>query len=767
MRPEAENMTTTSGSNRLSLHVLLGILLTIPVLGGATPPVTTAWLPVENSAAVALESSGAIVAFPCRFTAENDRCAWDGPVPPGFDPAGRLQLTLSCDKPELLRGVTLYLKSGEGWYAAPLPAPDSRAAPLSLGPAQFIPEGKPAGWHRIQAVRLAAWKKTPGACTLRLSGFSSIQDRVFVIQAEDSVPENERPFAEAFAKRLSGWLQAAGIGHVRIAEKEWIALPPQQTRFAILPYNPRPGPAFLKSLDAVVKKGGKLLSCYNASPALASLMGLRLAPYKAAPAPVYWSNFEFAPPVGPVGRVFQESPNLIPAYPDSPKASILAWWENAAGKRREEPAWLASPAGYWMTHTLELEDAARKTRVLLEWIGESAPEAWEQAGMAALAGMEARLSPPLWEEGRALAARKEWKKLVDLAASTQAALAFEKAALLPPAPASETSAVWAQPGAGLMPADWPKVASQLHQGGIRRVYLSAIAFGRSHAESELWSKSEMAGFVSDPFGRTLKEARAAGLSVHAWVTCFNVAHAPPARLKAWSLAGRLIQTPQGEIKWLSPAHPENRELLLESLAELALRYPVDGLHLDYVRYPDEGLDISPAARKGFESETGKTAAHWPQDVLPGGARHEEYRQYLVGTLNQFVQAAHARLRAVRTNLTLTAAVFPAYPYCRDGVLQDWQSWLEKGSVDAVCPMSYTANPAEFNAFLEAYKAMPGWGTRIYPGIGVASDTFPLPSLTVLDQVKMVREAGGAGVVFFLANREFLRDALPVLQTALD
>lgn len=760
-------MTTISGSNRFALRILAGLLSALPVLGGATPPANLAWLPVEDASRPEIESSGSGVAFPCRFTAENDRCAWDGPVPPGFDPARRIRLTLSCDKPEQLRGVTLYLKSGEGWYAAPLPLPGTRPLALSLGQDQFITEGQPAGWQRIERVRLAAWKKAEGSCTLRFSWLSAIQDRVFIIQGVESVPESERPVAEVLAKRVSGWLQAAGIGHGRLSEKDWMLLPPEQTRFAILPYNPRPGPAFLKSLEAVVHNGGKLLVYYGASPALASLMGFRLAPYQVAPTPAYWSRYTFTPSIGPVSRVFQESPNLIPAFPDSPGASVLAWWENRAGEKRAEPAWLASPAGYWMTHTAETEDAASKTRVLLEWIGKAAPEAWEQAGKTALAGIEASLSPPLWPEGRELAARKEWKSLVDLAGSVRDSIGARQAAALRAGATSETAAVWAQPGAGLMPGDWTNVAARLRQAGIRRVYLSAVAFGRSHAESSVWPKSDMAAFVPDPFGASLKEARAAGLSVHAWVTCFNVAYAPPARLKAWSAAGQLMLTPQGEKNWLTPASPENSAMLLDALAELAQRYPVDGIHLDYVRYPDEGLDISPVARKRFESESGKPVPQWPADVLPGGLRHAEYRNWLVDILNQFMRKAHERLRGIRPGLTLSAAVYPAYPYCRDGVLQDWRSWLEQGSVDAVCPMSYTANPAEFKAFIQAYEAMPGWGSRIYPGIGVFSGDFPLSPLAVLDQVKTVREAGGAGFVFFLANREFLRDMLPALQPALN
>ncbi len=769
-RPEPGSMMNPNGNRRFypTAGLIVCVLFLIPgsVFAGATKAARPEWQPVELSLPPRQEAAG-VVAFPCVFTPQNDRCAWDAPRPPALDPSRRVEITLSCDKPELVRGVTLYLRSGNGWYSAVLPIPETIPRPASVTAGSFSPEGQPAGWDRIDAIRLAVWKRSPGECTLRLTALSSVQDRVFVLQAGDSAPASEKGLAETLSRRVSNWLTRAGIGHALVTEKEWMQLPASQTRFAILPYNPLPPAPLLKSLEAVIGKGGKLLVCYGASPELATRMGFRLAPYKAAPTPSTWSTYRFDPPVGSVSRVFQESPNLIPVFSNTPQARVLAWWENTLGERRQEPAWLGSPAGYWMTHTLEAEDASLKTRVLLEWIASTAPEAWEQAGQAAMATASAVLPPPDLARLQALAANKAWKDVVDSSAQLRAEAARRKAASLPACPTSETAAVWAQPGPGFLPADWTRVAAALKQAGIRRVYLSAVAFGRAHAESSVWPRSDMAEFSTDPFGGSLKAAQAGGLSVHAWITCFNVAYTPPARMAVWRLTGRLMQTPAGEQPWLTPTHPENTALLLDGIEELATRYPVNGIQLDYVRYSEAGLDITPCALKGFEAATGVKLDHAPADVLPGGPKHEAYKKWLMLTLEKFVKDARDRVRRARPGISVSAAVFPAYPYCRDGVLQDWKRWLENDAVDAVCPMSYSASLAEFRAFIAAYKTMPGWGSKIYPGIGVYSDSASLTPEDLLDQVETVRAEGGAGTVFFIANREFLRDCLPILQPALD
>ncbi len=760
----------TSGNSGIRSHAFrLAALLLIPASLGfaaASPAGRSTWIPAEDSPYSRLESSGTVV-FPCRFTPKNDRCVWDGPKPATVAPAGQFKLTLSADKPELIRAVTLYLKSGDGWYAAPIHPLETTPRLFSFTKESFTPEGNPADWSRIDAIRLAVWKRTEGEATLRLDPNDTGQDRVFVLKGGPSIPEGEQELASTLSRRCSAWLQNAGIHHALIGESDWLSVPPGQTRFLLLPYVPRPNSTLLQALKAVLAKGGKLLVCYGASPELAGLMGFRLAPYQAAPTPFAWSAMRFEPAVGPISLVGQESHNLIPVFPDSDQTRVLAWWEDAEGKRQAEPAWVGGPAGYWMSHVLDSEDAGLKTRVLLEWIGAAAPDAWEQAGRTALTRAAAVLPADALNTLQPLAARKDWKTLVDESRRLRLEGTRRQAAALPPAGPSETNAVWIQPAPGLLPADGSRVAPALRQAGLRRIYLSAVAFGRAHFNSGFWPRSELMESVADPFAGILKAAKPAGLSVHAWVTCFNVAYTPPARMAAWRLAGRLMQTPSGEQPWLTPTHPENRKWLLDAIGELAARHPVDGIQLDYIRFPDGALDISPSARTGFEQAGGSPVEAWPADVLPGGTRHAAYKAWLTAGLGEFVNAVRDRVRQERPGTLLSAAVYPAYPYCRDGVMQDWKNWLENDWVDEVCPMSYTADRSELQSWIAAFREMPGWGSRIFPGIGVFSDTAPLEPNAMLDQLRLVREAGGAGAVFFLANREFLRECLPLLQPALD
>ena len=69
------------------------------------------------------------------------------------------------------------------------------------------------------------------------------------------------------------------------------------------------------------------------------------------------------------GRVRQASHNIRPVFPADRSARVLAYWEDAQGRRSKDPAWVASSRGVWMTHVLLEGDGAAKQRMLLGLLG--------------------------------------------------------------------------------------------------------------------------------------------------------------------------------------------------------------------------------------------------------------------------------------------------------------------------------------------------------------------------------------------------------------
>src|SRR4030095_11250269 len=104
----------------------------------------------------------------------------------------------------------------------------------------------------------------------------------------------------------------------------------------------------------------------------------------------------------------------------------------------------------------------------------------------------------------------------------------------------------------------------------------------------------------------------------------------------------------------SPSAPGLPEHLETALRELVRRYPVDGLHLDFIRYPSADYDYSRHALVAFAQAQG--VAGDPL-ALPAQrpAAWDEYRRR---TLTALAERLSAAARAERPGILVSAAVVP-------------------------------------------------------------------------------------------------------------
>ncbi|MCX7801027.1 MAG: hypothetical protein N2109_11875 [Fimbriimonadales bacterium] len=151
-------------------------------------------------------------------------------------------------------------------------------------------------------------------------------------------------------------------------------------------------------------------------------------------------------------------------------------------------------------------------------------------------------------------------------------------------------------------------------------------------------------------------------------------------------------------RWVSPVVPGVRRYLVERVGELAAHPAVDGVHLDYVRYPDVilpkalwrtyGLNqseelpdydfcYSEHTRRAFREYDGRD----PLEIADP-AHDQAWLHFRYDSVTRLVEdlAREARRHGKR----ITAAVFPTPDLARKICRQDWDKW----PLDAVCPMIY-------------------------------------------------------------------------------
>jgi len=287
--------------------------------------------------------------------------------------------------------------------------------------------------------------------------------------------------------------------------------------------------------------------------------------------------------------------------------------------------------------------------------------------------------------------------------------------------------------------------------------------GFSHYRSSVLPPSRIYLEQGDQLAACLAAAKPRGLRVHAWLFCFCTEMCTEDRLAVFRGKGWLLTGEDGrERRWLDPAVPEVRSLLVQAARELATRYNVDGIHLDFVRYPDFIGSLGPTVRKRFENATGQKISDWPADVKTG-SRRQDFMRWRCDRVADLVSEVRGMLRREGQEKLLTAAVYGKYPSCADAVGQDWEAWLRTGDIDYLLPMDYTEDPAKF-AELVGNQARARWLRKhMLPGIGVTAAESRLGPAQVIDQIRVVREANCPGFALFSLDTYLEQDVFPVLR----
>jgi uncharacterized lipoprotein YddW (UPF0748 family) len=290
----------------------------------------------------------------------------------------------------------------------------------------------------------------------------------------------------------------------------------------------------------------------------------------------------------------------------------------------------------------------------------------------------------------------------------------------------------------------------------------------------------------DPLAAVLAAGRAAGLRVHAWINVnliSSAAELPTARDHVIYRRPGFLMVPRdiaqelariepdspayvGKLARWTRAHAEEVEGLYATpilpdaaahteavVRDIARRYAVDGVHLDYARYPDDRFDYSRAAIAAFRAHVrpglGQTArreldAQEVDDLFAyPDALDDAWRVFRAARMTSLVGRLRAAVRDVRPGAIVTAATVPDPREAGERRLQDWRRWLEDGLIDAICPMAYAPEPARFAEQIAAARDAAGTAA-VWAGIGA----FRLTAAQTIENIQTARRLGAAGVILF-------------------
>lgn len=248
----------------------------------------------------------------------------------------------------------------------------------------------------------------------------------------------------------------------------------------------------------------------------------------------------------------------------------------------------------------------------------------------------------------------------------------------------------------------------------------------------------------DPLAFAVEECHKRGLACHAWMVALPLGNDKQVQRLAprgvWSRHRSWTIKHHGEW-YLNPALPEVHNYIAQIAQEIVSRYDVDGIHLDYIRYPEEAQSF-PDKKEFAAQKIEKDRQRWRRSNISSIVQKvsESTRQ-----VAPWVQISAATLGKYRQ-----LAQYPRIGWtCLESVSQDPKEWIDKGWVDFIVPMMYYKNQ-HFDPFLEDWKkSFPSYA-NIIPGLGVYRlyDQSRWQTDEISSQIDMLRALNFKGFCFY-------------------
>jgi uncharacterized lipoprotein YddW (UPF0748 family) len=342
---------------------------------------------------------------------------------------------------------------------------------------------------------------------------------------------------------------------------------------------------------------------------------------------------------------------------------------------------------------------------------------------------------------------------------------------------------WTRSGVAPAPESLDAMVAKIAAAGFNTIFFQIRAAGDAYYTPGLepWA-SRLTGSLSqtlgkhpgwDPLARMIAMGQAAGLEVHAWVNVYPAWLPPPeGHGERWPPAttpphmfdwftygpthlehpgyygfgydwrqhdagGNWMPLTRNAYLWATPGEDAVNAYVAAVVRDIVNRYPVDGVHLDLVRYAGRNYSYDPASNAAAGSI--KTAA-----------RDQWQRDRITALVRQVTVETAAR----RPGTMVSAAVWPIYlDHWNWGgntgyhdYYQDSQGWLASEAVGAIVPMLYgsTADNADRWSILMHDFLLKSGGRPVYPGIGAHYTDFN----EIAWRIETARAAGAQGHALF-------------------
>ena len=248
----------------------------------------------------------------------------------------------------------------------------------------------------------------------------------------------------------------------------------------------------------------------------------------------------------------------------------------------------------------------------------------------------------------------------------------------------------------------------------------------------------------DPLAFAIEECHKRGMQLHAWIVTMPLGkdeHIALLGNKALPRRRRSLCSHYDGAWYMEPGNPATSDYIVAIVKEIVEKYDVDGIHLDYVRYPDKNKGY-PDASLYRKYGKGVSLASWRRSNI---TRIVKNVYACVKELKPWVRVSCATLGKYNHLTRYSSLGWDAY----NVGFQEAQQWARDGIVDMILPMLYF-NGNNFYPFVLDWQEN-ACGRHIIPGIGayrLLPEYGGWEQQEIMRQICTSRSAGVAGTAMF-------------------
>jgi uncharacterized lipoprotein YddW (UPF0748 family) len=216
----------------------------------------------------------------------------------------------------------------------------------------------------------------------------------------------------------------------------------------------------------------------------------------------------------------------------------------------------------------------------------------------------------------------------------------------------------------------------------------------------------------------IDEAHRRGIKVYGYVATFYGTNAVQALPKSIAVEHPewLAKGPDPNMPTFpDPANEEAVDFMVKVYQELASRYKLDGVGLDYIRYPTSAsLNYDENNRRQILDRYGIDILKH-ENLLNDREAWSKVQEYRRENVVKAVQRLTAGMRAVRPDISVMACLISDQEHARDDLGQDWALWSQW--IDLASPMNYDDDSLDGPMIEGQANAIRKAGARFVPAVG--------------------------------------------------